>query len=143
MEAVTRTNRHTAEPLRALLRGGVVFLTLTTAAVHASLGGLLFTVNAIGYTTLAIAMVLPGRVAELRWLVRLALLGFAVATIGGWIAFGARFPLAYVDKGVEVVLVVFLVLELRVEDGGPAAVAHRARALAAAAGRTLSTRVGR
>ena len=116
--------------LAALLRLVVVALTLVTAAVHASLGGLLFTANAIGYSTLAILLILPGAIGRIRWLVRLALLGFTVATIGGWMAFGARFPLAYIDKGVEVVLVGFLAAEVWLIDGGPVEVAHRLRRLA-------------
>ncbi len=143
MHAITRTTRQTAEPLRAVLRGGVVFLTLTTAAVHASLGGPLFTLNAIGYATFAIALVLPGRLAGIRWLVRLGLLGFTAATIAGWIAFGARFPLAYIDKGVESVLVVFLLIDLWLEDGGPAGVIRRGRALATSAWRAIAARAGR
>jgi hypothetical protein len=143
MDTITRTTRHTAEPLLGVLRGGVVFLTLVTAAVHASLGGLLFTLNAIGYAAFAVALVLPGPIGHIRWLVRLGLLGFTAATIAGWIAFGARLPLAYVDKGVEAVVVVFLLLELWLEDGGPVGILHRARALAAATGRALAARVGR
>jgi hypothetical protein len=142
MDTITRTTRHTAEPLLAILRGGVVSLTLATAAVHASLGGVLFTLNAIGYATFAIAMVLPGRIGQMRWLVRLGLLGFTAATIGGWILFGARFPLAYIDKGVEAVVVTFLLLELWLEDGGPVGILHRGRALAAAIGRAVAARVG-
>ena len=143
MDTVSRTTRQTAEPLRAILRGGVVFLTLTTAAVHASLGGLLFTLNALGYAAFAVAMIAPGRMAGVRWLVRLGLLGFTAATIAGWIAIGARFPLAYLDKGVEVVLLVFLVLELWLVDGGPMGALQRARALATATGRAVAVRVGR
>ena len=143
MDATTRTTRQTAEPLLGILRGGIVLLTLVTAAVHASLGGVLFTLNAIGYAVFAVALVLPGRIGGIRWLVRLGLLGFTTATIAGWILFGARFPLAYLDKGIEAVLVIFLLLELWLEDGGPVGVLHRARALAATTGRALATRIGR
>jgi hypothetical protein len=143
MNMITRTTRQAAEPWLAILRGGVVLVTLITAAVHASLGGVLFTLNAIGYATFAVAMVLPGRIGAIRWLIRLGLLGFTAATIGGWIVFGARFPLAYIDKGVEAVLVVFLLLELWLEDGGPVGIVHRARALATATVRAISARVGR
>jgi hypothetical protein len=115
--------------LAAVLRIGIVLLTLFTAAVHASLGGLLFTLNAIGYSTLAALMVLPGPIAHIRWLVRLALLGFTGATIGGWLLFGARFPLAYIDKSVEVVLIVFMAIELWLVDGGPVEIVRRLRGL--------------
>ena len=106
-------------------------LTLVTAAIHASLGGTLFLLNAIGYTALALAMVLPGPFARIRWLVRYALIGFTAATIGGWLAFGARFDLAYLDKAIEVALIGLLLVESWVVDGGPVAVARRARRMAA------------
>ena len=125
----TTTTNHRIASL--LLRLVVVLLTLSTAVIHAGLGGLLFTLNAIGYAALATAMILPGPFGRLRWLTRLALIGFTTATIVGWVLIGARFPLAYVDKGIEVVLVVFLAFEVWL-DGGPAAIHRRLRAVAAA-----------
>ncbi len=107
----------------------VVGLALATAAIHASLGGLLFLANAIGYTTLALAMIVPGPIGRVRWLVRLALLGFTAATIGGWVLFGARFPLAYLDKAIEVALIGAVALELWRFDGGPIGVVRQARLL--------------
>lgn len=114
-----------------VLRIVVVVLTLATALIHAGLGGLMFTLNALGYLGLAAAMVLPGPFARIRWLARLALVAFTMATIGGWLLIGARFPLAYLDKAIELVLVVFLVFEVWL-DGGPAAIADRLGGAAAA-----------
>ena len=113
-----------------ILRTVVVSLTLATALIHARLGGLLFALNAIGYLVLVAAMVLPGPVARVRWLVRLALMAFTAATIGGWVLFGVRFPLAYVDKAVELVLLVFLAFEVWL-DGGPVEIVRRLRRIAA------------
>ena len=51
-----------ARPLNlidAALRTAIVGLTLATASIHATLGGALFTLNAIGYVVLATAMVAP------------------------------------------------------------------------------------
>jgi hypothetical protein len=124
----------------AVIRFLVVALTLATASIHASLGGLLFTANAIGYTTLAVAMIVPGPIGQVRWLVRLALIGFTTATIGGWLLFGTRFPLAYVDKAIEVVLIAVVALELWRMDGGPLAVARQARRLV---GRLVAARTTR
>jgi hypothetical protein len=107
-------------PMSVFLRGGVVLLTLLTAAIHLSLGGLLFTMNAAVYLALAVAMILPA-LAPFRWLARLALVGFAGATIIGWVLFGARFQLAYVDKAFELALLCFLAIEVWLFDGGPAA----------------------
>jgi hypothetical protein len=124
----------------ALIRFLVVTLTLATASIHASLGGLLFMANAIGYTTLAAAMIVPGPIGQVRWLVRLALMGFAAATIGGWVLFGTRFELAYIDKAIEVVLIAVVAIELWRTDGGPLAVARQARQLI---GRLIATRTAR
>ena len=109
-------------------------LTLATAAIHASLGGMLFMANAAGYTILAIAMVIPGPVGKWRWLIRLALIGFTAATIGGWVAFGPRFGLAYLDKAIEVALIGVLLIEQWRSDGGPVGVYRRVRGIVGSAG---------
>ena len=129
MATITTGARAHLQPTMALLRAFVVLLTLGTAAVHASLGGVLFLANAAGYVAFAAAMVLPGRIGQLRWLVRLALVGFTATTIGAWFLFGARFPLAYLDKGLEIALIVVLAIELWQADGGPAGIAERVRQL--------------
>ncbi len=72
----------------------------------------MFTLNAVGYAMFAAAMVLPGPLARIRWFVRLGLLGFTSATIGGWVLFGPRFELAYIDKALEVGLIGALLVEL-------------------------------
>jgi hypothetical protein len=124
----------------AVIRLLVVGLALATAAIHASLGGLLFLANAVGYTILAVAMIVPGPIGRIRWLVRLALLGFTAATIGGWVLFGTRFPLAYLDKGIEVALIGVVTLELWRTDGGPIGVVRQARGLVARLAGTQATK---
>jgi hypothetical protein len=112
------------------LRGGIVALTAATAAIHFSLGGLLFLANAAGYATLAVAMVLPiALFADRRWLVRVALMGFTATTIVGWLLIGPRFPLAYVDKAIEVALIALLTVEVYRYDGGPLGIARNAMEL--------------
>jgi hypothetical protein len=124
--AVLTTQRHRGvEPLAVVLRLGIVALTVATAAIHLSLGGLMFLMNAIGYAVLAVAMVLPGPFGRIRWLTRYALAGFTAVTVVGWVMFGARFDLAYLDKGIEVALIGLLLIESWVVDGGPVAVARR------------------
>ena len=123
-----------------LIRSVVVVLTLATAAIHLSLGGLLFVTNAICYAGLALAMVVPGRMGQVRWLVRLALVGFTTATVVGWWLFGARFALAYIDKAIEVVLITTVAFELWRSDGGPRAIVDRAHRLA---GRLSGSRIPR
>jgi hypothetical protein len=132
MAAIAAQHRP-SRPFTVVVHAAIVGLTLATAAIHSSLGGLLFTLNAIGYATFAAALVLPGPVGRARWLVRYALIGFTTATILGWMAFGARFDLAYIDKALEVALVGLLLLESWILDGGPLAVVRRARRLAASA----------
>ena len=117
------------DPVTIFLRTFVVALTMATAAIHASLGGLLFAMNAAGYVVLAIAMTLPGLPARWRWLVRLSLMAFTAATIAGWVAFGPRFGLAYLDKAIEFALVGVLLVEQVRSDGGPAGVYRRIRRL--------------
>jgi hypothetical protein len=121
-------------------RAFVVALTLATAAIHASLGGMLFLMTAAGYTTLALGMVMPGPLGRFRWLVRLALIAFTAATIGGWVVFGARFSLAYLDKAIEVALIAAVTFELWHSDGGPMQLARRVRVLAGGLARTLLAR---
>jgi hypothetical protein len=123
MRATSTNQPLVSSPLAIALR---IALALATAQIHATLGGLLFTLNAIGYATLAVAMVLPGPIGRIRWLTRYALIGFTAVTVAGWLAFGARFELAYIDKAIEIVLISLLLVESWVIDGGPLAVARRA-----------------
>lgn len=111
---------------------GAAVLTLATAYIHSTLGGLLFTLNAVGYTVLAVGLIAPiGLLRRFRWLVRLGLLGFVAATIGGWMLIGARIEIAYLDKAIEVVLVAVLVAGIVRSDGGARGVITRLRALPA------------
>lgn len=131
MATLNVAERITHRPRVSVLRFLVVTLALATAAIHASLGGMLFLANAVGYATFAVAMVVPGPLGRIRWLVRVALLGFTAATVGGWLLFGARFPLAYLDKAIEVGLIAVTAFELWRSDGGPIGVARQARRLVA------------
>jgi len=108
------------DPIGIALRVAIVLLTLATAYFHSTLGGLLFTLNALGYLFYAVMMVLPiPIVARYRWLVRVGLLAFTLVTIVGWLVIGARFTMAYIDKAVEIGLVVALLVEMWRYDGGP------------------------
>jgi hypothetical protein len=121
---------HAQDEVAIGLVAGVVVLTLGTAYIHSTLGGLLFTLNALGYAALAVAIVLPIRLLDrFRWLVRLALLGFTLLTIGGWVLFGARYDIAYLSKAIEAVLVALLAVSIYRFDGGPAGVFARLRRL--------------
>jgi hypothetical protein len=108
------------------LRSAAVVLSLALAYIHLTLGGLMFTTNAAGFALLAIALVVPIPLARrYRWIVRLALMGFAAATIGGWVMFGARYWLGYVTVGLELVTIAIVAADLYRADGGPAEIGQR------------------
>ena len=128
----TRTGGATISVVDVALRAGVVGLTLTTASIHSALGGTLFTLNAVGYVVLAAAMVAPSRFfGEIRWLTRLALIGDTATTIAGWYLMGPRYNVAYISKGVELMLIALLIVESYRNDGSPMQVARRLMALGA------------
>lgn len=108
------------------LRAVIVALALGTAYIHSTLGGLLFTLNSIGYFVLAFAMVVPlGIAIENRWLVRFALAGYALTTIVGWAIQGPYFTTAYIAKAIEVALIVALAVDFLRADGNPVSVVRR------------------
>ncbi|HEY3118765.1 MAG TPA: hypothetical protein VGK54_18645, partial [Chloroflexota bacterium] len=68
----------------------------------------LFVLNAVGYLVLVVAFWLAPRwLGRWSWLVSLAILGYAVAAIVGWMMYGKPNPngLGYTSKAIEVVLV--------------------------------------
>lgn len=119
----------TALPLRwsdIVLRLVIVGLTLTTGYIHSTLGGPLFTLNAIGYAVAAVAMVIPLAIAiRFRWLVRLGLIGYAATAIVAWYLTGPRYDIAYVAKAIEVALIGLLVIDFVRHDGNPIALLRR------------------
>jgi hypothetical protein len=108
------------------LRFGIVALTLGTAYIHSTLGGLLFTLNATGYVVAAIAMVAPIALAiRFRWVIRLGLIGYAATAIVAWAIMGPYYSTAYVAKGIEVALITLLVIDFLRADGNPVSVVKR------------------
>ena len=84
----------------------IVGLALATGYIHSTLGGVLFTLNAVGYLVAAVAMVIPLSLAvRYRWVVRLGLMGYAATTIIGWAIQGPYYSTAFIAKGIEVVLI--------------------------------------
>jgi hypothetical protein len=103
-----------------VLRVAIVALTLATAYIHMTLGGLLFTLNAIGYVVGAAAMVVPIAIAvHYRWLVRIGLAGYAATTIMGWVIDPIFYPTAYLAKAIEVALIALLAIDFARRDGNP------------------------
>ena len=106
-----------------VLRAAIVALAAGTAYIHSTLGGLLFTLNAAGYAAAALAMIVPLAVAvRFRWVVRLGLVGYALATIVGWAIQGPYYSTAFIAKGIEVALIVLLLLDFVRADGNPVTV---------------------
>jgi hypothetical protein len=116
-------------PLRlsdVVIRAAIVGLALATGYIHLTLGGLLFTLNAIGYFTAAAAMVVPLALAvRFRWFIRLGLIGYAATTIVAWAIQGPYFQLAYIAKGIEVALIALVVIDFARHDGNPVSLVKR------------------
>lgn len=117
--AAPRTQRARA----AALTTSIVALTLVTGAIHLSLGGMLFTLNGLGYFALAAAFVVGAAISHplvvrFSWLPRVALIGYAAASIGAWLVMGGYYMLAYITKAVEVALIVLLIVDIYRVYGG-------------------------
>jgi len=116
-----------------VIRAAIVGLALTTAYIHLTLGGLLFTLNALGYVTAAVAMVVPLALAvRFRWLVRLGLIAYAMTTIIGWAIQGPYYSTAYIAKAIEVALIALVAIDFARMDGNPVDVVKRETAAFAA-----------
>lgn len=100
------------------LQIGVIGLTLITAFMHLALAfagaGLVFIFNALGYIALASALYAPVTGLEPRRnLIRYALIAYTALTIALWVVFGARNEIAAINKIVEALLIVLLIVEAR------------------------------
>jgi hypothetical protein len=117
----------------AMLTAAIVALTAATAYIHLSLGGLLFTLNGLGYIGLA-AMVVIGAAAPLAlverfsWFPRVALMGYAAMTIAGYLVMGPYFTLGWIAKGIEVALIVLLAVDVMRVYGSPMGLVNAALA---------------
>jgi hypothetical protein len=128
----TMTPRST-RPLDVIIRIAIVGLTLGTAYIHSTLGGLLFTLNATGYVVAAIAIAIPlGLAIRFRWFIRLGLIGYAATAIVAWAVQGPYYSTAYIAKAIEVVLIALLAIEFVRMDGNPLKVVKSELALLAA-----------
>ncbi|HYH93677.1 MAG TPA: hypothetical protein VD763_10990 [Candidatus Saccharimonadales bacterium] len=113
----SRTSLRTSD---VVIRAAIVGLALATGYIHFTLGGLLLTLNAIGYAVGALAMIVPLALAvRFRWFIRLGLMGYAATTIVGWAIQGPYFSTAYVAKGIEVALIVLIAVDFARMDGNP------------------------
>jgi hypothetical protein len=107
-----------------ILTLAIVALTLSTGYIHSTLGGLMFTMNALGYAALAVAILVGGMVkmpivVRFSWAPRLALFGYALVTIIGWAIMGPYYDVAYLAKGIEVTILALLVVDSYRVYGSP------------------------
>jgi hypothetical protein len=103
-----------------VLRATTVALTLATAFIHSTLGGLLFTLNALGYLVGAAALVVPIPIAvRYRWLVRIGLAGYAATSIAAWVIQPTFYATAYLAKAIELALIAVLAIDFMRRDGNP------------------------
>jgi hypothetical protein len=108
----------------AVLTAAIVGLTLATAYIHFTLGGLLFTLNALGYAGLAVMIVIGAAapmpiVEKFSWFPRVALIGYTATTIVGYLVMGPYFTLGFIAKGIEVALIALLVVDVFRVYGSP------------------------
>ena len=102
----------------------IVALTAATAYIHLGLGGVMFTLNGLGYIGLA-ALILIGAAApfamveRFSWFPRVALMGYTAVTIAGYLIIGPYFGLGWVAKGIEVALIAVLVVDVLRVYGSP------------------------
>jgi hypothetical protein len=115
----TRINRPLSDA-DLVLRVAIVALALATAYIHLTLGGQLFTLNAIGYVVIASALVAPVPIlVRHRWLVRIVLAGYAASTIVAWLIQPTYFSTAYLAKAIELALIALLTIDFIRHDGNP------------------------
>jgi len=111
----------------------IVGLTLATANIHLGLGGLLFTLNGLGYAGLA-ALIVIGAAAPMpiierfSWFPRVALIGYTAMTIAGYLVMGPYFTLGFIAKGIEVALIATLIVDLVRVYGSPMGLVRSAMA---------------
>jgi len=101
-----------------ILQVGIILLTVATALIHFYLNvlmgklDLLFTLNGIGYLGLLAILFVEFPILKLQpRLVKWLLIIFTATTIFLWVLFGERSLLGYVDKLIEVLLLILLFIE--------------------------------
>jgi hypothetical protein len=102
-----------------LLQGTIVLAAGATALIHILLafqfpGGVdpVFLLNGLGYLVLTALLFVPLPALEsYRNLIRWALIVYTLITVLAWLLIGARSPVAYVDKAIELLLIVCLWLD--------------------------------
>lgn len=105
------------------LPASIAILGVLAGVIHLSLGGTLFTLNAIGYFALVTAYVIANvathpLVIRFRWLPRLGLIGYAMTSIGAWLVIGGFYWLGYLTKAIELTLIILVIVDIYRVHGG-------------------------
>ena len=102
-----------------LMQYGVILCAIITATIHIYLSfqfinapDWVFLLNGLGYLALVVVLYLPVTALSayrtpLRWL----LIAYSALTIVLWILLGARTTIGYLDKLIEIALIIFLWLD--------------------------------
>ena len=109
--------------MSVVLPATIAILGALAGAIHLSLGAPIFILNALGYFALVAAYLVAATVshplvARFSWLPRVALLGYAAASIGAWLLIGGFYWLGYLTKGIEFTLIVLLIVDIYRVHGG-------------------------
>ena len=120
-----------SRPAGFVVTAAIVGLTLATAYIHLGLGGLLFTLNGLGYLGLAALYVIGAAapmpiVRRFSWFPRVALAGYAAMTIAGYLVMGPYFTLGWIAKGIEVALITLIAVDIARVFGSPAGLVRAA-----------------
>jgi hypothetical protein len=107
----------------AALTIGITALAVVAGAIHWSLGGLMFTLAALGYFALAVAFLVGATVTHplvvrFSWLPRVALIGYAAFSIVAWMVLGGFYWLGYLTKALELALIVLVIADVYRVYGG-------------------------
>jgi hypothetical protein len=117
--------------VRVLLTLTIIELAVATAYIHLNLGGLLFTLNGLGFLALAAAYGIAAAVrlpivARFGWLPRVGLAAYAMVTIAAYLVIGPYFDLGWIAKGIEVAIVALVAADLADIYGSLSGVVHAA-----------------
>ena len=108
----------------AILTAAVIGLTIATAYIHLTLGGVIFTLNGLGYLGLAVLVVIGAvapipLVARFSWFPRVALAGYAAVTIGSYLVIGPYFSLGWIAKAIELGIIGLVLVDVMRVYGSP------------------------
>ncbi len=98
---------------------GIIVLTISTALIHLYWSSQIPTpvgliLNGLGYAVLLAALYLPIAIlSRFRDTIRWVLVGYAALTVVLWVLVGPRVAIAYIDKVIELLLILLLLLEAR------------------------------